>query len=92
MASFSSGYSSWELRSYHDPDAGEEASERDEDMDAVQCSAEFLHMLIQLKMSGALSANHVCLLYYWASRGGLTGAGGSLATPPGKVGDIQPKN
>ena len=87
MASFLGGHASWELRAYPDPDAGE-GSDREQlqELDAFQCSAEFLHMLIQLKISGALSAKQACLLSYWASRGGLIGEGALLGAPPGKTG------
>jgi hypothetical protein len=44
---------------------------------------ELFDMLAQLKMQGVLAAKKACVLAYWASRAGASGATANLAYPPG---------
>jgi hypothetical protein len=83
----------WEQRTYEtgdvsESDVADDASSTDEESPLTQerCSEEFLNMLVTLKLSGKLSAKTACLLSYWASGGGLTGAGSQLALPPTRTG------
>ena len=90
-----SGSSSWEQRfsdhcessSTLDDDDGDEIdSDDDTDLNAAKASSLFLSLLIYLKMTGKLSAKHVCILSFYAQAAGLTGEGGNLAMPPNRTG------
>ena len=81
--------SSWESRDYSHL---EEEHADDEEVYAeippsdIEGSQTFFDLLVELKMSGLLSARHVCVLSHWAKLGGLKGIGASLALAPTRTG------
>jgi hypothetical protein len=47
-----------------------------------ECGDELFNLLVELKKRGSLSAKHVCVLSFWASRAGAVGPIGILAKKP----------
>jgi hypothetical protein len=83
----------WEFRSYADvpdvPDRGDSDDGADTDIDELdqsECATEFFNLLVSMKMSGNMSAKHVCVLSFWAQRGGLAISGSKLALNPNRTG------
>ena len=86
---------SWEDRDYshlaerrHGADSDDDA---DSDVDCMlphECSKAFMDYLVELKMTGVLSAKAVCILSLWAKKGGLTPPGDELALAPGLSGGV----
>ena len=54
-----------------------------EELSAEDCGRTCANYLIQLKDSGILRANHVCIIAYWASRAGAKMME-ELSYPPGR--------
>ena len=94
---------SWELRDYSEEsegegddglegDLGSESEDGDEDMTTEECAETFFNMLVDLKHANYLSSKQVCLLSWWAEKGGLNKAGCHLAmSPASKTGAFQKK-
>ena len=63
--------SSWESRDYSHLDQAErveEATALGGELSAEDAASEcFFDMLVQLKMTGVLSAKHVCIIAYWGN-------------------------
>jgi hypothetical protein len=86
---------SWESRDYSHLEAGHvsdsDASDADSDVDPdslsqSECSRRFMDYLVDLKLRGDLSAKAVCVLSFWAKRGGLVAPGNALALSPTRSG------
>jgi hypothetical protein len=82
--------SSWESRDYSfllGAVAPADSDDSDiEDLSEAESSAEFMNFLVHLKMTGVLAAKAVCILSFWAKRGGLISPGDALALSPHRTG------
>jgi len=81
--------SAWEQRSYAAESRADPGSDSDTDVEALlphTCSQRFFDLLVELKMSGKLSAKTVCVLSYWAKGAGVCEPGSKLAFPPNRTG------
>ena len=81
---------SWEDRDYSHLEDRRHGADSDDDPDSDvdcmlphECSKAFMDYLVELKMTGVLSAKAVCVLSFWAKKGGLAPPGDELALAPG---------
>jgi hypothetical protein len=76
---------SWEVED-HAWDAGAWNEDSDDERMSEQDKAgsEFLEVLLGLYMASALTAQHFCVLCYWAAKGGVPGVVATYALPPGR--------
>ena len=56
----------------------------EENVDQLNAGDEFVAMLIEMYMSSEITALRLCVLMFWASKGGIAGGASQYALAPGK--------